>query len=80
MNKVDKFLAKLDTKTRAVVKRAVSVVKFGNVWRLDVRKIKGTENCFRVRVGRVRIIFMQTMEGNTILDVSFRDDNTYSKF
>lgn len=77
MNKLDKFLFKLDKKTRLVVKKFITLIILGDFSRLDIKKLKGNGNRYRVRVGRVRIIFDQTSIGNKIQDISFRDDNTY---
>ena len=77
MNKLDKFLFKLDKKIREVVKRVISLIISGDFSMLDMKKLKGSQNRYRVRVGRIRIIFEQTENGNKIQDISFRDDNTY---
>jgi len=77
MNKLDKFLFKLDKKTRAITKKFISLIILGDFSILDVKKLKGNQNRYRVRVGRIRIIFNQTKDGNKIQDISYRDDNTY---
>jgi mRNA interferase RelE/StbE len=78
MNKLDKFLFKLEKKIREVVKKSMFLIMSGDFSTLDIKKLKGSQNRYRVRVGRVRIIFDQTSIGNKIQDISFRDDNTYS--
>ena len=78
MNKLDKFLLKLDRKTREIVKKVVVLIQRGDSSMLDIKKMKGSQNRYRVRVGRIRIVFDQTEYGNLIQDVSFRDNNTYS--
>ncbi len=77
MNKLDKFLSRLDKKAREVVKGAMFIIISGDLSILDVKKLKGSKERYRVRVGRVRIIFDKTKFGNKIQEVSFRDDNTY---
>ena len=78
MNKLDKFLFKLDGKTRTVVKKFITLIISGDLLSLDIKKLKGEQNRYRVRVGRIRIIFDQTKDGNKIQNISYRDDNTYS--
>ncbi len=77
MNKLDKFLCKLDKKIRTVASVVVARITVGDLSALDIKKLKGSQNRYRVRVGRIRIVFDQTSKGNKIQDISFRDDNTY---
>lgn len=77
MNRLDKFLFKLNKKAREVVKKAVVLILSGNFSMLDIKKLKGNQNRYRVRVGKIRIIFDQTKDGNKIQDISYRNDNTY---
>ena len=77
MNKLDKFLRKLDKKTRAIILKASILVVSGDFQMLDVKKLKGSNNRYRIRVGKIRIIFEQTEDGNKIYDITYRDDNTY---
>jgi len=52
-----KFLKRLDLKTKERVKKAISSLASFPLIRLDVVKLKGYENIFRLRVGRIRVIF-----------------------
>jgi len=46
---------------------------------LDIRKLKGVENLFRLRVGAYRIIFeYQPGTSPRALSISSRNDNTYN--
>ena len=78
MNKLDKFLSKLEKKTRIVVGQTVTLIISGDFSTLDIKKLKGNQERYRVRVGRIRVIFDKTKDGNKIQDISFRGDNTYS--
>ena len=77
MNKLDKFLSKLDKKNRLVVEKVVTLIVLGDFSLLNIKKLRGSQNRYRIRVGRIRIIFEQTKNGNIIKEISFRDDNTY---
>jgi mRNA-degrading endonuclease RelE of RelBE toxin-antitoxin system len=77
MNKLDKFLCKLYKKNRLIVEKVITLIILGNFSLLDIKKLKGNQNRYRIRVGRIRIIFEQTKSGNIIKEISFRDDNTY---
>lgn len=58
MNKLDKFLSKLDKKTRLIVEEIVLLIIENNLAMLDLKKLKGSKDLFRVRVGKIRIIFV----------------------
>jgi mRNA-degrading endonuclease RelE of RelBE toxin-antitoxin system len=45
---------------------------------LDVKKLKGLENMYRVRKGDIRIIFCIENTVANILSIGRRDDNTYN--
>jgi len=77
MNELDKFLCKLDKKTRIVVEKVVTLIILGNFSLLDIKKLRGSQNRYRVRVGRIRIVFEQTRNSNNITNISYRDNNTY---
>ena len=77
MNKLDKFLLKLDGKTREIVKKIIILIISGELSSLNIKKLKGSSNTYRVRVGRIRIIFERTSMDNKIRSISFRDENTY---
>ena len=52
-------------------------IRIRNFDTLDIKKLKGPENMYRVRIGRYRIKF--EMIGNTVIitDLDNRNDNTY---
>ncbi len=50
----------------------------GNLQNLDVKKLRGKEDVFRVRTGRIRILFIKKEIGYEIKELDNRDDNTYN--
>ena len=80
MNKLEKSLKRLSPKeTKAVEKVVEKVTK--RVWTgLDVVKLKGTTDVFRVRVGRLRVIFRQRAKEVDILVIESRSEKTYRNF
>lgn len=77
MNKIGKFLRKLDRKRRIDVEVVIAQILEDRLDGLDVKKLKGRKEEYRVRVGTVRILFMRTASGNVILGTGFRADDTY---
>jgi len=78
MNKIEKFLAKLNFDRREMAKELIHRIVSSNLQNLDVKKLKGNEAIFRVRSGRIRILFVKKDIGYGIIDVDNRDDNTYN--
>jgi mRNA-degrading endonuclease RelE of RelBE toxin-antitoxin system len=77
MNKIDKFLIKIDKKTRIVIEEIILLIANNNLSMLDIKKLKGKGNIYRVRVGKIRVIFEHTKTVNIIKSISYRDENTY---
>ena len=57
MESLDKKLRKFSVKERGVIKNIVSKIINRDFDGLDCKKLKGLKNIFRIRKGRIRIIF-----------------------
>ncbi len=77
MHRIDKFLARLDAGQRKRALAIVERIERGALSGLDLRKLAGASDTYRVRVGRVRIKFSMDASGIRILDISLRSENTY---
>ena len=77
MDKNEKFLRKLSKEDRLRIKLAVALVHSNNFQILDFEKLSGSQNIFRVRVGRFRIKFCTHSDYNEITEITRRNDNTY---
>lgn len=77
MDKLDKELKKLSEKERILVKQILNKIKTANFYGLDTKKLKGHENIYRVRKGKIRIIYHVKKEKIFILSIERRTDNTY---
>lgn len=80
MHKIDKFLAKLDPERRERVLAILLRVRSGDFHGLNFRKLKEAGPLYRVRVGKVRIIFAMDTNGIRLVDIDFRNDNTYKNY
>lgn len=77
MDKIDKVLRKLNSREKERIKNIVKALRSGRFDDLDIKKLKGTENIFRVRKGNFRIIY-QIRDGQVfILKLGYRKENTY---
>ncbi len=79
-DKVKKFLAKLTVKERHKILQLVMAIQADKLDKLTVKPIKGHRGYFRVRVGRTRIIFRRTGNSYEVMQISYRDDQTYRDF
>lgn len=77
MDKVDKFTRKLEKHEALRLHDVINQIRMNQLSGLDVKKLKGSDEEYRVRMGRVRIRFLKTDNRNVIIDVGFRNDNTY---
>jgi mRNA-degrading endonuclease RelE of RelBE toxin-antitoxin system len=67
-------------KERQKIKNLLLKIKKGDFLNLEIKKLKGHKNIYRIRSGKIRIIFHKTTTGIKILAIERRDDKTYNKF
>lgn len=77
MHKIDKFLVRLDPERRGKVLAVLMQIRSGDFHGLNLKKLKASGSSYRVRVGRIRIIFEMDTTGIRLTDIDFRNDNTY---
>lgn len=79
MNKTEKFLKKLSIQERQSIEQIVKLITLKNFDGLDIKKLKGASNLFRVRKGKIRIVYgINTLGTVIILSVDRRNDTTYN--
>ncbi|PID84297.1 hypothetical protein CSB09_01605 [Candidatus Gracilibacteria bacterium] len=72
MDKIQKFLKKLSAKEIQILLYLLEKIKAGDTNDLDTKKLRGRENLYRVRKGKIRIIFRKEREKLIIIDVNYR--------
>jgi len=77
MDNIAKLLKKLRADERVRMEKTITQVLSGNLARMDVKKLKGRNDIFRVRAGSLRIIFKKEGSLVTILSIERRSDITY---
>lgn len=77
MDKSEKFLRKLSKTDRQRIAMAVALIHTNNFEMLDLKKLAGSNDIFRVRVGNFRIKFRVCSNHNEILEIVRRSDHTY---
>ncbi len=77
-DKLKKFLARLSRKELELVEALLLDIRNGEVAHLDYKPLKGYKDRFRVRKGRLRVIFTRSATGVvTIRQISYLDEQTY---
>jgi len=77
MDKINKALKKLSVKERKVVSDILAQLLDGDFSRLDLKKLKGYEDIFRVRKSTIRIIFKLDKGGIRLISIDRRKEDTY---
>ena len=80
MDKLSKAIQKLTRKQAAQIAEIIECLLSGKTSNLNIKKLRGFKNIFRVRVGQLRIIFKQESEKIIILDIGKRSGNTYRNY
>ena len=80
MDKIEKVLQKFAQKERERVKKILERINRRKFEGLDLKKLKGHNDIFRVRKGNLRIIYRQADDSIVILAVERRREKTYKHF
>jgi len=80
MDKIKKTLQKLSVKERGVIKSILLKLQENNFQGLDLVKLKGNLNIFRVRQGKLRIIFFKKEKEIRILAIERSSEKSYWNF
>lgn len=78
MDKISKALGKLTPKTKEHIKKIVIALQSGRFDNLDIKKLKGQTNIFRLRKGNIRIIYQIRNNDLSILKIEQRKETTYN--
>ncbi|MEI6810787.1 MAG: type II toxin-antitoxin system RelE/ParE family toxin [Candidatus Nomurabacteria bacterium] len=79
VTKIVKFLKKLSGKDRNIIENLVISIRSKEWENLDIKKLQGNTNIFRVRKGEIRIIFSVDGEVISLIDIDKRSDKTYKR-
>ena len=75
-----KTLQRLSSKQRTKLLEVIRRVKDERMMGLDVKKLQGRDDVFRVRKGSFRIIFRRIPDAeNAIIAIERRSDTTYTE-
>ncbi|PIR87542.1 MAG: hypothetical protein COU10_04000 [Candidatus Harrisonbacteria bacterium CG10_big_fil_rev_8_21_14_0_10_45_28] len=79
MDKIDKLLKKFSSKEKQQIKSILEKINSGKLQSLDLKKLKGYKDIFRIRKGDIRVIYRLDDENRiSILAIERRSDKTYN--
>ncbi|MBU1164232.1 hypothetical protein KKA15_01545 [Patescibacteria group bacterium] len=78
MDKIKKALNRLSSKERRQVKNILEKLYKNETKNFDIKKLKGRNDIFRIRKGKIRIIYrLDLNEKIFILTIEKRNETTY---
>ena len=81
MDKIAKALNNLSPQERELIKSILLKIRANSLSGFDLKKLKNCDNIFRVRKGKLRIIFKRQTNGQCfILAIERRSDKTYNNY
>ncbi|OGE73600.1 MAG: hypothetical protein A3I07_01055 [Candidatus Doudnabacteria bacterium RIFCSPLOWO2_02_FULL_42_9] len=80
MDKIQKALNRLSEKEKRIVKDILDRLQTDDVIGLDLQKLKGNKDIFRVRKGDLRIIYRKVKRQIFILAIERRSEKTYRDY
>lgn len=80
MDKIQKALQKLNTKEKKAVKEILNKLLSKEFLGLNIQKLRGHKDIYRVRKGNIRIIYKQTEKDLFLLAIERRSEKTYREF
>ena len=77
MDKIDKALSKLTLKEKERIRNVIEALQLGRFDNLNIKKLKGFRDVFRVRKGGLRIVYQLLDRNIIILKIDKRKEDTY---
>ena len=78
MDKIEKALDKLSSGERKKLKKIFIQIDRRDFQNLDLKKLKGRNDVFRIRKSNIRVIFRKIDNSIKILSIERRSSKTYS--
>ncbi|MFH1255232.1 MAG: hypothetical protein V1667_02065 [bacterium] len=78
MDKIAKTLKKMAAEEKEIIKTILIKINCRDFDNLDIKKLKGRQDIYRVRKGKIRIIYRLGDEKISILTIERKNDHTYN--
>lgn len=81
VDRIQKVLKRLTLKQQKSILEAVKKIRANDLRGLDLKKLSGRDDIYRVRQGDFRIIFRRVSQAeNAIIAIERKTDTTYNAF
>ncbi len=80
VDKITKALNKFSKTEKRVVKKILLKIKSGKFSELNLKKLKGRNDIYRVRKGKLRVIYRIKDQKIYLISIERRNDRTYKDF
>jgi len=77
MDRNQKFIKRFSRKEFASVEHILRKILDRDTKNLDLKKLAGYKDVYRIRIGDIRIIFLDTGDHSEVLEISRRSEKTY---
>ncbi len=77
-DRIEKSLRKLSEKERSAIKEILLMIRNNKLTGLDIKKLKGRDDIFRIRKGSLRIILKKDAGSWFLLAIERRSETTYN--
>ncbi|MBI4994442.1 type II toxin-antitoxin system RelE/ParE family toxin [Candidatus Peregrinibacteria bacterium] len=74
MDKIQKFLLSLSKAERSILSAILGDIRLWKIGKYDVKPLKGYKGFFRLRTGKIRIVFAQSGDMGVIINIGYRKD------
>ncbi len=78
-SEIEKFFNKANEKERILLRELIKKIVSGDTIGLNIKKLSGFENTFRIRKGVFRIIYIPKVGDCEIISIDRRSEQTYRK-
>ena len=80
MDKITKFLKRLNSKEQERMIKIVADIIAGETAHYGSKKLKGHTNLYRIRIGDIRVIYLDLNAERNIVSIDRRSEKTYKDF
>lgn len=78
-DKITKALERLTKKEKERLKKLLAFLKKGELSKIDIKKLKGRHDIFRICKGSIRVIFRKISGKIKVLSLERRNSKTYRR-
>jgi len=77
VDKITKALNKFSKTEKQLIKKILLKIKSGSLESLDLKKLKGRDDIYRVGKGKIRIIYRLVQQEIFVIAIEKKSDKTY---